>query len=211
MARPVNLKNLNTLTREHYNTPIPFSNMKMKRLTILILAGIICCACSDHREEPSGAGAAAEIGDLPDQESWESTIIITREGRRMAEVWAGYIAVYNKSSQTVLKDSVHVDFFNREGQPTSVLTSRQGVYYQLTRNLTAGGNVVVVSNDGVILETEELMWDNQKQKVISDVTVKFTTATDTLIGDSFISDPDLSNYEIRNARGYSRRVVPVEK
>lgn len=185
--------------------------MKIKRLTIWMLAGILVSACSDHRQEPSGAGAAAENRDLPDQESWESSIIITREGRRVAEVWAGYIAVYNKSNQTVLKDSVHVDFFNREGQPGSVLTSREGVYYPLTRNLTARGNVVVVSNDGVILETEMLMWDHQKQKVVSDLTVKFTTATDTLIGDSFISDADLSNYEIRNARGYSRRVVPLGK
>jgi LPS export ABC transporter protein LptC len=110
-----------------------------------------------------------------------------------------------------LKDSIHADFFNQQGEHSSVLTARQGVVDNNTRNLTAIGNVVVVSDSGIVLETEELMWDNQRQKVISEVTVKFTTAIDTLIGDSFISDPDLVNYEIRNARGYSKRLVPVEK
>ncbi|RMF59949.1 MAG: hypothetical protein D6748_05160, partial [Calditrichaeota bacterium] len=66
-------------------------------------------------------------------------------------------------------------------------------------------------DSGIVLETEELHWDNNKQKIISQVPVKITTKTDTLLGDSFISDPDLKNYTIHNARGYSRRVVPVEK
>jgi len=53
--------------------------------------------------------------------------------------------------------------------------------------------------------------DNGKQKIISDVQVRFTSPEDTLVGESFISDPDLTNYEIRNAKGYSRRKVPLQK
>jgi LPS export ABC transporter protein LptC len=104
-----------------------------------------------------------------------------------------------------------VDFYNQDGNHNSVLTSREGVVDNNTHNLTAIGNVIVVSDSGIVLETEELMWDNRKQKIISEVAVKFTTLIDTLIGDSFISDPDLANYEISNARGYSRRQIQVKK
>jgi hypothetical protein len=85
------------------------------------------------------------------------------------------------------------------------------VVHNQTNDLTAYGNVVVVSDSGIVLQTEVLFWDNEKQKIISEVPVRFTTKDDTLIGDSFVSNPDLTNYEIRNARGYSRRKIPIEK
>jgi len=165
--------------------------------------------CSSEEEAPPTTPAAEQ--EYPDQESWESTIVITRDGRKVAEVWAGYIAYYKKKQQTVLKDSIHVDFYDREGNHNSVLTAREGVVFNRTNDLLARGNVVVVSDSGVVLQTEELRWDNRRQKIISDVPVIFTTQTDTIEGDSFISDPDLNRYEIRNPRGYSRRAVPLRK
>lgn len=180
---------------------------------LLLLLGTLS-GCGTHQEEATGTAPEEQPpvrGQMPDQESWEATIFLTREGRKMAEVWAGYMAVYNSRKRTLLKDSIHVDFFDNQGRHKSVLTAREGMIEHNTRNLVARGNVVVVSDSGIVLETEELKWNNFKQKIISDVEVKFYTPTDTLIGDSFISDADLKNYEIRNARGYSRRRVPLEK
>lgn len=166
-------------------------------------------ACTTEFEE--APSETPSLKDYPDQESWASTITITRDGRKMAEIWAGYIALYNKKNQTVMKDSIHVDFYNSSGKHYSVLTAREGIVNNVTNDLVATGNVVVVSDSGIVLKTEELRWDQKLQKIISDQPVVFTTKTDTLIGDSFISDPDLKNYEIRNARGYSRRLVPLKK
>ncbi len=174
---------------------------------LFLLIGILGCT-TKYEEEPA---KNIKTTRLPDQESWESTILITREGKRVADIWAGYIAVYKKKNQTVLKDSIHVDFYDQNGRHNSVLTAREGIVYNKTNDLLAKGNVIVVSDSGIVLQTEELRWDNRKQKIISDVPVVFTTKTDTLIGDSFISDADLKNYEIRNARGYSKRVIPLEK
>jgi len=149
--------------------------------------------------------------DYPDQESWKSTITITEDGKKFAEIWAGYISFYNLQGKTFLKDSIHGDFFDKDGSHNSVLTADSGIVFNQTNNLVAYGKVVVVSDSGIVLETQELRWDNEKQKIMSDVPVRFTTLDDTLVGDSFISDPDLSNYEIRNARGYSRRTIPLKK
>ena len=73
---------------------------------IIVLSSFI--SCSTNQDEPSGPKPDSE--QLPDQESWQSTIIITRDGRRMAEVWAGHIASYNEKNETTLNDSIHVDF-----------------------------------------------------------------------------------------------------
>lgn len=178
------------------------------KIAALILAFGLS-ACSTTQEEPSGPRPENE--GLPDQESWHSTIIITKDGRRMAEVWAGYIATYNEKNETALKDSIHIDFYDQEGNHNSVLTAKEGLVYNQTNNMVAIGNVIVVSDSGIVLETEELQWNNQRQKIISDVPVIFTTETEKLNGDSFISDPDLKNYEIKNARGYTEKIIPLKK
>jgi len=176
---------------------------------LLFLGMFLLNGCTtEFEEEPA---KKVDTSMFPDQESWDSTILITKDGKKVAEIWAGYIAVYKKKNQTVLKDSIHVDFYNEAGKHNSVLTAREGIVFNQTNELLAKGKVVVVSDSGVVLQTEELRWDNRRQKIVSDVPVVFTTETDTLFGDSFISDADLRNYEIRNARGYSKRIIPLEK
>ncbi|MEJ2634601.1 MAG: LPS export ABC transporter periplasmic protein LptC [Calditrichia bacterium] len=184
--------------------------MKQKILIFITLLTIGLAGCGKIENEQQPTSSQDKV-DFPDQESWNSTITITRDANRMAEVWAGYMALYNTKNMVVLKDSIHVDFFDKNGQHNSVLTADSGVVYNQTNNLIATGHVVVVSDSGIVLRTRELRWDNQRQKIISDTQVRFTTKEDTLIGDSFVSDPDLKNYEIRNAHGYSGRKIPLEK
>ena len=180
-------------------------------IATLFLLLIACGTSQDNGLSESEPVEETVVEEAPDQESWQSTVIISENGRLVAEVWANYIAVYNKQKRTYMKDSIHVDFYNREGKHNAVLTADAGTFEQQTQNLTALGNVIVVSDSGVVLETEALMWDNKQQKIISEVPVKFMNATDTLYGDSFISDPDMINYDIKNPRGCSRRAIPVEE
>ncbi len=166
--------------------------------------------CQSQQEPSETVVNTQNEVNVPDQESWQATIIITREGQKVAEVWAGHILYYKKRNETLLKDSIHVDFFDNAGQHNSVLTAQEGRVDNATNNLEAKGKVVVVSDSGIVLQTEILQWDNRRQKIISEVPVIFTTETDTIIGDAFISDADLKNYEIKNPRGYSRRKVPLK-
>lgn len=185
-------------------------NLKQNKVLLLLLMGILLYGGCSKIEEPAAGGTVTEQ-KIPDQESWESTIDITQDGRPVARVWAGYIAFYQESQEVMLRDSIHADFYDKEGNHNSYLIADSGRIDQKTNNLTTWGRVKVVSDSGVVLLTEELKWDNSRQKIICDVPVQFTTETDTLFGDSFISDPDLKNYEIKNARGYSKRKIPLNK
>ncbi|MBN2366818.1 MAG: LPS export ABC transporter periplasmic protein LptC [Calditrichaeota bacterium] len=178
-------------------------------LWILAVAVLLIFGCTDIEENQSST--SPDKDRVPDQESWQSTIIMTRDGKKFAEIWAGYIAYFNEEAQTILSDSIHADFYDRNGDHNSVLTADSGLVYNRSNNLWAYGDVRVVSDSGIVLQTRELHWDNDRQKIISDVQVKFTTKEDTLLGDSFISDPDLKNYEIKNARGFSQRKISLTK
>ena len=181
----------------------------IKFLIIISIFSFTLFSCTDLEEQQSAEPVNTKL--VPDQESWSATITITNNANRVAEVWAGYIAFYKETNETFLRDSIHIDFYNREGQHNSILIADSGIVYNSTNNLEAMGNVVVNSDSGVVLETSKLRWDNKIQKIVSEVPVKFTTATDTVFGDSFISDATLTNYEIENARGYTKRKLPTRK
>jgi len=183
--------------------------MTLRISLIILISVMLLVSCTKIEEEQSTS--SLDQTRIPDQESWKSVITITKDGKKFAEVWAGYIAFYNEQAKTFLRDSIHADFFDKNGIHNSTLTADSGIVFNHTNNLVAYGAVKVVSDSGVVLETRELRWDNEKQKIMSEVAVRFSTQIDTLLGDSFVSDPDLTNYEIRNARGYSRRIIPLEK
>jgi len=161
--------------------------------------------CTEFEQEKGESSTE----DFPDQESWDNNIFFTRDNNRRAVLTAGYIAKYNKKKHTILKEGVKVDFYDELGMLKSVLTSEEGKVLDDKQDMYAYGNVVVRGENGTTLYTEELFWDNKSEKIISKVSVKITTVTDTLYGDTFHSDPDLVEYEITNAHGTSEKMIQV--
>ena len=76
------------------------------------------------------------------------------------------------------------------------------IFFLKERNdLIARKNVVVVSDSGFILLSEELKWDNQRGLIITEEFVTLITENDTLYGTGFESDRSLKNYKIFNPTG----------
>ncbi len=176
----------------------------MRWIFLLTAVCLLAAACQRESEETVESNTN-EL--LPDQESWDANLVITNEGRKVGVVRAAHIEKYNSKNLTLISDGLKVDFFNNEGQHTSVLTSEGGKVNDNDQNMTAYGNVVVVSDSGMTLYTDTLIWNNDTQKIISHIPVKIISEGDTLYGDSFISDANLENYEITNSRGSTNRVL----
>ncbi len=182
--------------------------MKIKTSYVLFLVLFLISACTKIEDQDSSGTASAEY---PNQESWNAKMYFTRDGKRQAVLTAGYIAKYTDQHYTLLKESVRVDFYDSEGKIKSVLTSREGKVLDDTQDMIATGNVELVSNNGTHLYADELLWDNKPAKIRSKVPVKITTKTDTLFGDTFLSDPDLNDYEITNPHGSSQKTINIHE
>ena len=180
----------------------------MKIILLLFIAiNVLMFSCKEKQtNDPAVTG---EKQDFPDQETWNATSSLTRAGKKVGIIQAGVIKKYREKSITLLSDSIQVDFFDKYGRHTSVLTSLGGKIFDRKQDMIAYGNVIVISDSGVTLNTDTLYWDNKRQKVISRIPVIFTTFADTLHGDSFESDPDLTNYQITNPRGLSNNKLDL--
>lgn len=146
----------------------------------------------------------------PAQEGWASTLIATKNGQTAAIIKYGHMMRYEEEKTVYFDEGVEVDFFNERGEHTSKLTSRKGRLEELTTNVEALENVVVVSDSGITLSTEKLWWDNALEKVKSDQFVTITTVeNDVLHGVGFESDQTLSNWMILEPRGKTDKKIDL--
>lgn len=179
----------------------------MKKLIFLILIISLIFSCSDEKNK----AVSIDTKNYPDQESWDATIFITKDGKTVGNLKAGHVQKFTKKKITLLDENLQVDFYNEMGEHTSVLTSDGGKIFDLKQDMVAYGNVVVVSDSGLTLFTDTLKWNNKEQKIYSEIPVKIISQDqDTLYGNSFISDPNLINYEIVNPRGKSKKTLTLE-
>ena len=175
----------------------------INRLPFLAVCALLLANGCEEKIKPSVLGGVSSTA-LPTQESWNTTITFTDSAIVKAILKAGHISAYEASKITNLDDSVHVDFFDERGQHSSVLTSLTGKVDEATNNLEATGNVVVVSDSGVVVETEKLYWDNARQLIHSSEFVTITSPKEKLQGHGFESDQNLKNYKIFRVTGTAR-------
>ncbi|MCF7741501.1 MAG: LPS export ABC transporter periplasmic protein LptC [Candidatus Marinimicrobia bacterium] len=174
----------------------------MKKL-ILFLSLILIAGCSDISQNEKNTGVSANI---PDQESWDAEIVLTRAGQRQALIKTRHLRKYNKKNIVLMDQGVTADFYDSLGHKSSRLTSEKARIIQSTNNLYASNNVVVESDSGVTLYTDSLKWVNETGMVSSEVPVKFITRQqDTLYGTSFRSNAKLENWTIEKPEGVTSR------
>jgi len=169
---------------------------------LMALAFLMTAGCQGVDERARPQVLAEQPGKhAPDQESWNATITFTDSGKITGILHAGYIAKHSRDRFTLLDSNITVDFFNDRFEHTSVLTARHGKVDDVTNNFEARGNVVVHSDSGTVLKTEELFWDNKRGRVFTEAFVEIKSPREEIRGTGFESDQSLTHYTISRVTG----------
>jgi len=155
---------------------------------------LIFTSCNDNKIKPT-IGNSIIDGQYPSQESWDSKILFSEEGKIKAVLYADHLTKFDDSQETYL-EGVKILFYNEEGVNTSVLTSDSGKVNDITKNMYAIKNVVAISDSGDTLTSDELLWVNEDQKIKTDKFVTIKSEEETIQGYGFESDQHLNNYVI---------------
>jgi LPS export ABC transporter protein LptC len=169
-------------------------------LSLLGLAGLGSCS-----NEESAEVAQSRNQPLPDQVISDFRITETSMGKKDWSMEAGEAYIYEKRNILEARD-MEVTFFGEEGSVTSVLRADYGKINRASDDMEARGNVVVTGSDGVVLETESLMWQSRTRHIVSDDSVKIIRNEDILTGWGFKGDPDLGSFSI--LRGMRATIRP---
>jgi LPS export ABC transporter protein LptC len=173
--------------------------MRIRFLPILLLLVAVAAGCRDD----ATVTPLAQDQDLPaDQIIYDIQHTMTSEGVRNA-VLNGDSAYLYQTGRTMDIIGVELTFFSETGRETGFLTAERGNYNSATGTMVARGTVVLVTRDTDgerRLETEELHYDLNGDRMWSDVPVVMREAGTTLHGTSFRADARFQNRTVTGAR-----------
>lgn len=155
---------------------------------------VLAIACGGEGTAPPQA-TSSPMADSADQMMFGISTLLTDRGVLNAELQADTAFFFDENTRIELR-GVKLTFYTRTGVRNSVLTSREGTYNTRQSRMEARGDVVVVSEDGKRLTSEELRYDQMRNEISSDSAFVLTEPGRRLEGIGFTSDPNMNNVRV---------------
>jgi LPS export ABC transporter protein LptC len=167
---------------------------------LALVAAVSTAAC----EKPLATPVATEdVQELKaDLVNYGMTSFLTAGGVRQGRVQADTAYFYSDSSKIDLV-GMHVVFYDEDGRERATVTADGGEMDQASNRMLARGHVVlIVAADGRKIESPELNYDPNRDRIWSDSTTVQTMKNGQVTrGSAFESDLEFKNMRIANPRG----------
>lgn len=180
--------------------------MDRKIILLIFLIGLSQLFCSGE-QNPSSARKA---GSFPDQVVENTTMVFTHNGVKSAEIKIKYLEKYEKKDLAKGK-VIYADIYDQEGKHISSIKADSGWIREKREEIKVFGNVVVKSDEGVVLETQSLSWNPQSSKVTTDDFVKITKGKDVITGYGLEADHELNELKIKKEVKGKIKDMPEEE
>ena len=169
----------------------------------LACAGLLALFVSSCKNDLDRVAAIEVPANAPDRVTTNAEYYYSDSGRVMNQINAGTISEYTNEDDphTDLTNGVELDFFDTAGILSSKLTARRGRILPKKQRMEVEEQVVFINAKGEKLETEQLTWDQDSDRVFTDRPVKVTRAKDIIYGQGLDASQDFSRYTIRHITG----------
>lgn len=173
-------------------------------LVIVTLAAIAGC---DDRKEPPVVTRSA-LADSADQVMYGANFNLTDKGLSRAELASDTAYFFDENTRIELR-KVEVTFYTTTGARDAYLTSRRGTYNSRMGSMLARRDVVIITEEGRRLTTQELKYDQSQNEISSDSAFVLTEPGRRLEGIGFRSDPNMQNVQILRTKSGSTGAVTL--
>jgi LPS export ABC transporter protein LptC len=145
--------------------------------------------------------AAVSTKDMPAQESWNVTLVVSDNGRTKTIVSARHASEYRQGEKQEIRldGGLNVQLFDRDGSAT-LITAGRGIVHD-NHDIEAFDNVVIRSADGTVMRTEHIWRTSHDRMIRSDKYVTISGPSRTIRGYGFESDEAMKHYRIFHASG----------
>lgn len=165
-------------------------------IVMALVSSLAIAACQEPAATPAPGQRSA--ADTADQTLFGVRLVLADHGIQRALMQADTAFTFDDNTRTELR-VVRTTFYTETGVKDGTLTSREGTYNSRAGNMEARGNVVVVSEDGRRLVTQQLRYDPQRNEISSDSAFVLTRPGERLSGIGFTTDPNLARINVHAA------------
>ena len=129
-------------------------------------------------------------------------LLHTENGKVKVKVLANSIERFQDFQPALIfPNKLEVYFYNDSSHLQSTLIADYASIDEEKKIMLAKNNVILISTDDKKLETDELVWDENKNKIYTDKKVKITTGKEVVFGEGFTSTTDFKEYSITKVHG----------
>ncbi|MCP4566589.1 MAG: LPS export ABC transporter periplasmic protein LptC [FCB group bacterium] len=161
---------------------------KMMLTAIMLLLSAMFYGCAEDEKQQNVATAMSVDTVQPDQITSDAHIYLYSGGYKTTDLRADEIIQFTQLD-SMIATNVESDFFDSTGERISTLTSESGYIRENDNFLSVTGNVIVIGEDSIRIETEYLEWDAANDRVDTDSFVTVIRHGDTLRSYGVITDP----------------------
>lgn len=175
---------------------VPFTKHKLNIMAVLIIGAALLLSCDKKKEEMEDL----QIKDLPTLSARNFETMYSDSGKVTMIVRSPLFNQYNrvKEPYSEFPEGIKVLFYNKKDAPQARVSSQFARYTEKQKLWELRDSVVAINENGDILETELLYWDEEKDKIYSDRFVQITSKEQIIRGTGFESDSRLEKRKIRN-------------
>ncbi|MEZ4800488.1 MAG: LPS export ABC transporter periplasmic protein LptC [Flavobacteriales bacterium] len=171
-----------------------------KRFSIFsFLIAVIFIACKNDIKQ---IRAATEDFNLPLQTSIDAEYTYTEDGKKRNILEAHQLDQYGgDSSYVVASGGFKMTFFDSVETQIATMTADSGIYFQEENKLIAIGNVLLKNTQNEMLETTELIFEQDSNRIFTDKPVSISTGDGKFFGKGLESNSSFTRYQILQPTG----------
>lgn len=171
----------------------------LKALIVLAFLGMALCSCKNKMEDIE----AITFVDTFPQETVKNVEIIYSDSAKVKAILKAplYKRYVGKNPYIEMPKGVNVIFYDSIMRVKTHLTAKYAIKYDKKNVMEAKNDVVVVNEKGEKLNTEKLIWDENRRKIYTDVFVKITTNDKIIYGEGMDADDSFLKWKIQKVSG----------
>ena len=187
------------------NSEFRIQNSEFRPVLSFLKLSVVCCllsivcSCKNSSEE---ANLIILRANVKIEKGKDVVINYSDNGVVRIQASGPTVTRYNTEKPYLeFPDGIQILFFNSNHGVDSKLTAKYATAVENSKSMTASDSVVVVNDKGEVLNTDELIWDEDKKIIYSNSFVKIKTADEIIYGNGMTANENFSDYVIKHITG----------
>jgi LPS export ABC transporter protein LptC len=169
---------------------------------VIFMLALMLCALPGCKNDMDEAKLVTSRANVNIETGKDVIIQYSDHGNTKIKATAKTLTRFNVEKPYLeFSDGIKIIFYSEDKKVGTTMTADYASAVENSNIMTARKNVEVINAKGEKLNTEEIIWDEQKKIIYSNAFVKITTADEIIWGNGMEANEDFSDYVIKKVIG----------
>lgn len=172
-------------------------------IRVLFFLLVLTASC-DKQQAIENIENQKQAQDILSKERAENAEILYTDSGILKTIIKAPVLIGDKGTDNPtieMPEGLTAEFFDSERVAESFIKAEYGIHYQNDKKVVLKKNVEVKNIQGETLNTEELIWDQEKEIIYTDKFVKITREKEILMGMGMTANQNFTEWEIKKGSG----------